>query len=79
MKLLPISHLVKVISNQNNGGRCEKKGFFSLMSIIHAKKKIANRGLKERSISKREGWYLGNLVQLQYLLPILSFYVYVLE
>ena len=40
MKLLPISHLVKVISNQNNGGRCEKKGFFSLMSIIHAKKKL---------------------------------------
>ena len=77
MKLLPISHLVKVISNQNNGGRCEKKGFFSLMSIIHAKKKIANRGLKERSISKREGWYLGKSSAVT--VPILSFYVYVLE
>jgi len=77
MKLLPISHLVKVISNQNNGGRCEKKGFFSLMSIIHAKKKIANRGLKERRISKREGWYLGKFRAGT--VPILSFYVYVLE
>ena len=55
----------------------KKKGFFSLMSIIHAKKKIANRGLKERSISKREGWYLGKFSAVT--VPILSFYVYVLE
>ena len=45
------------------------------MSIIHAKKKIANRGLKERSISKREGWYLGKFSAVT--VPILSFmYMY---
>ena len=38
------------------------------------RKKIANRGLKERSISKREGWYLGKFSAVT--VPILSFYVY---